>query len=227
MITTVLIDVDDTLLDFHLDEVKAISDTLISFGIEPSDETVALYSGINRALWQALERGEVSREEVLVTRFERLFSALGRDVDPVAARNAYEKRLSCGSGIIEGAHELLAALHGKYSIYIISNGTVAVQTPRLERSGFLPYIDGIFLSERIGAWKPSLEFFSHVLSVIPERDKEKIIVIGDSLSADVRGGRAAGLKTCHFNPLGKPIGDIIPDYTVTRLSEIPALLEGL
>ena len=227
MITTVLIDVDDTLLDFHLDEVTAISDTLLSFGIDPSEETVALYSSINRALWQALERGEVSREEVLVRRFERLFSALGRDIDPVCARNAYEKRLSCGSGIIEGARELLAALHPKYSVYIISNGTVSVQTPRLERSGLLPYIDGVFLSERIGAWKPSEAFFRHVLSNIPERDKAKIIVIGDSLSADVRGGKTVGLKTCHFNPSCKPVTDIIPDYTVTKLSEIPELLEGL
>ena len=225
----VFLDLDDTLFDFHKSEGEALSKTLSSLGIEPTSENLALYSRINRSQWESLERGEVTRDVILVRRFEILFRELGiTNKEPRDAQKLYEGNLCREYHYLPGAIELIEALFGKYKLYLASNGTAVVQDSRIGLSGIAKYFDGIFISERIGYNKPNKEFFDGCFATIKNFSRDEAIIIGDSLTSDIRGGINAGIKTCLFNPMRKPSNtDIIPDYEVYSLSEIPDLLSKI
>lgn len=227
MIKHLFLDIDDTIFDFKKSEKSALSETLTELRIEPTPETVSLYSEINQRQWEALERGEVTREILLVRRYEILFDRLCLKIDAKQAQKIYEKKLSQTYYYLPGAEKLLSSLYGKYEIYFASNGTAIVQDGRIALSGIGRYASGIFISERIGYNKPSREFFDACFEKIDNFKKEEAIIIGDSLTSDILGGINAGIKTCLFNPNAKPIGDIKPDYEVRTLDEIPRLLERI
>lgn len=228
MIKYILFDVDDTLLDFKKAEAAAIRKTFERIGIPVSDEIISRYSEINDSQWKCLERGELTREQVLVRRFDILFDELGLNIPSEMAQASYEYLLGIGHYFIDGAQELLEALDGKYEMYIISNGTANVQDRRLKSAGISRYFKEIFISERVGYDKPSVEFFDACFERIPGFEKDKAIVVGDRLSSDILGGINAGVRTCWFNPKGAPADkDIVPDYEISRLSELPELLEKI
>ena len=228
MIKAVLLDSDDTLLDFTLAEHIALKNTLNEIGIDPKDETISLYSEINKRHWEMLERGELTRAQVLTQRFDRLFEVLGIKADSTQTQAIYERNLSIGHYFIPGAVELLEALHGKYKLYMVTNGNEKVQVPRLESAGIGRFFEEIFISQRIGFDKPRTEFFERCFEKMPHFEKNEMIIIGDSLTSDIKGGINAGIHTCWFNPRGKEgRADIIPEHTVTSLEEIPILLKCL
>lgn len=229
MIKYVLLDIDDTLLDFGKAEAAAIKKTFERIGIPATDEVIARYSEINNAQWSALERGELTRQQVLVRRFDILFEELGiTGVPSEMAQASYEYLLGIGHYFIDGAVELLEALKDKYELYIVSNGTACVQDSRLASAGIAPYFKDIFISERIGADKPSREFFDRAFSRIEGFEREKAIIVGDRLSSDILGGINAGISTCWFNPKRLPPDPDIPaDYEIHALNELPELLKNL
>ena len=228
MIKNVLLDLDDTLLDFHRAEAEAIRHTLREVGIDPTDETVRLYSRINRSCWEKLELGEYTREEVLHKRFDILFDTLGTVGDSHATQRLYEYRLSLGAYYLDGAEELLDTLFGKYRLYLATNGIVNVQSRRIKDSGIGKYFDGIFVSERIGYNKPDKRFFDIAFLEIPDFSHSETVIIGDSLTSDIKGGLNAGIKTVFFNPKGQKNGTgITPHYEISSLSELPKLLKEI
>ena len=228
MIRNVLFDLDDTLFDFHKAEKIALTKTLVHFGIDPTEETLALYSAINAAHWKRLELGEISREEVKVGRYRELFKTIGVECDPVKATAYYESMLAIGHYFMPGAPELLEVLYGKYRLYIVSNGTAKVQEGRIGSSGIKKYMDGIFISQILGANKPDKQFFDICFAEIPDFSLSETVIIGDSLSSDIKGGINAGITTVWFNPKGiENDNDIKPDYTIKELSEVPGLLSQI
>lgn len=228
MIRNVLFDLDDTLFDFHKAEKIALTKTLVHFGIDPTEETLALYSTINAAHWKRLELGEISREEVKVGRYRELFETIGVECDPVKATAYYESMLAIGHYFMPGAPELLEELCRKYRLYIVSNGTAKVQEGRIGSSGITKYMDGIFISQILGANKPDKQFFDICFAEIPDFLLSETVIIGDSLSSDIKGGINAGITTVWFNPKGiENDSDIKPDYTIKELSEVPGLLSQI
>lgn len=228
MIRNVLFDLDDTLFDFHKAEKIALTKTLVHFGIDPTEETLALYSTINAAHWKRLELGEISREEVKVGRYRELFETIGVECDPVKATAYYESMLAIGHYFMPGAPELLEELYRKYRLYIVSNGTAKVQEGRIGSSGITKYMDGIFISQILGANKPDKQFFDICFAEIPDFSLSETVIIGDSLSSDIKGGINAGITTVWFNPKGiENDNNIKPDYTIKELSEVPGLLSQI
>ena len=228
MIEYVFLDLDDTILDFHLAEHTALAATLESLGIPPCEETLARYSEINRACWERLERGELTRHQVLHTRFDILFSELSVDCDSATAQREYEHRLSLEHPFMDGGREVLDALYGRYKLYITSNGTAVVQDRRIAESGIARYFDKIFISQRVGCDKPSREFFNRVFAAIDGFDKSRAIILGDSLTSDILGGLNAGILTCYFNPKGRENkSGIKPHYEISSLSQFTRLLEEI
>ena len=227
MLKFLFIDLDDTILDFHKAEAVALKKTLSHFGVDPTPETCDLYSSINKACWEALERGEMPRAQVGVGRFHKLFSQLGVAVDAAACNDYYWKQLAIGHYFLPGAEATLQTLSKCYQLYIASNGSKSVQWPRLQSANIEQYFQGIFISEELGADKPSKQFFDRCFERIPDFDPQMAMIVGDSLTSDIRGGINAGILTCWVNPKKKTAGAIKPDYEIESLAQLPALLESL
>ena len=227
MIEFLFLDLDDTILDFHKAERIAIGKTIGDFGVEPTEEVRLMYHEINKWHWEQLELGRLTREEVLVNRFGVLFEKLGKTVDAVACARAYEKNLSQGHWFLPGAEEAVDALSKKYRLFLASNGTASVQKGRMTSANLYRFFETVFVSQEIGHNKPSKAYFDACFADIPGFDKEKAIMVGDSLSSDIRGGINAGIKTVWVNPDHKACGEIRPDYEIEYLSQLEALLEGL
>ena len=228
MIEFLFIDLDDTILDFHMAEQVALSKTLRFFGLEPGEQVIARYSQINREHWERLERKELTREEVLVGRFQVLFREYGLTVDPVQCARTYEGNLSQGHYFLPGAREAVESLSKKYRLYLASNGTARVQAGRLESANISHFFEKIFVSQEMGANKPDILYFQRCFAQIPDFDLQKAMIVGDSLSSDILGGIQAGMKTCWVNPTGKPCReDVRPDYEIQSIAQLEALLETL
>ena len=227
MIEFLFLDLDDTILDFHKAERIAISKTIREFGVEPTEEILDLYHGINKWHWEQLELGKLTREEVLVNRFGVLFERLGREVDAPECAKAYETNLSRGHWFLPGAEEAVDRLSKKYRLFLASNGTASVQKGRMTSANLYRFFETVFVSQEIGHNKPSREYFEACFGQIPGFDREKAMIVGDSLSSDIRGGINAGIKTVWVNPDHKDSGDVKPDYEIEYLYQLESLLEGL
>ena len=229
MIEIVLWDVDGTLLDFKAAEKAAIRTLFAEFDLgECTDTMLARYSEINTAFWKRLEKNELSREQVLLGRFEKFFAEYGIDAGIVPAFNE-KYQLSLGDTIVyrDDSLNIVKALKGKVKQYTVSNGTVAAQTKKLERSKLGDWMDGIYLSEKLGIEKPNAGFFEKVFSEICPDDRSKVMIVGDSLTSDIRGGMNAGIKTCWYNPEKRPVpGNYRIDYVISDLHEVIALLDA-
>ena len=228
MLKYILFDLDDTIFDFSKAERVAITEVFDKIGIEPSEKNIERYCEINRECWGMLERGEMTREEIVVLRFDRFFSEFNLDFSPKMTQEMYVRALGSHHYFIEGAENVLSALSKKYKLYAVTNGLFAVQSPRIHDARLDRFFDGYFISEDIGFSKPRVEFFDIAFSKIEGFEKEKAIIVGDSLQSDILGGKNAGVRTCYYNPNNKENkGKIIPDYEIKKLSELPRLLEEI
>ena len=223
--TTILLDLDDTLLDFGAAEKVALSKTLQELGIEPTEAKLHRYHEINISQWEAFERGELSRERVLTRRFELFFEELGLSIDAQACEDRYRHYLGIGHYFVEGAEALLEYLAPKYKLYLASNGVAETQYSRLESAGIGHYFEEIFISETTGHHKPEREYFDYCFARIAYFDPNTTLIIGDSLSSDILGGNNAGIHTCWCNIKRlPPRPDIVPDFEIHSLAELYELL---
>ncbi|MFB6429465.1 YjjG family noncanonical pyrimidine nucleotidase [Bacillus thuringiensis] len=223
---TLLFDVDDTLLDFQKAEKMALRVLFEEKGIPLTDEIEARYKKINKGLWDAFEKGELSRKEVINTRFSLLFQEYGEEVDGILLENNYRNYLEEGNQLMQGAFEFINQIQGEYELYIVTNGVSKTQDKRLRNAGLHSLFKDVFVSEDTGFQKPMKEYFDYVFERIPNFAPEEGLIIGDSLSADIKGGYVAGIDTCWFNPERK-LNDsgIIPTYEVHNFEELEALLK--
>lgn len=222
-----LADLDNTLLDFTASELSAVSRLLEYFGTFPSKELTDAYSAYNDSLWKRLEKGEITRSQLIDTRFTAFFKDHGINGDGALAASLYEKFLSETAIFIPGAKELLNKCRGKIRVYIISNGTERVQTPRIKASGIDKMTDGHFISEVVGYNKPDIRYFEKVCAYIPGFITDQALVLGDSLTADISGGISYGLDTCLFDRNGTQNTNekIKPDYIINELSGLYKILD--
>ena len=222
---TILFDADGTLYDFLRGEREALVLSCRKHGIELSESDIKEYSAINDSLWKALERGEVDKETLRVKRFEIFCSLKGFDCDFHKLSYDYTDFLSEQRFLIDGAEEILEKLTEKCRIYIITNGIGYVQRNRFEKSPIGKYFLDLFISEEVGYEKPSIHFFDYVAEKIPEYDVRKTLVVGDSMTSDMKGGIGAGIDCCYFSESGRgiPEGSKIK-YVISKLSELEKII---
>ena len=227
MIEFLLLDLDDTILDFHKAERLALSKTFRAFGLEPTETVLNRYHEINKWHWEQLELGKLTRAQVLEGRFVQLFRELGLEVDAADCMRSYEHNLSIGHYFLPGAEEAVKRLHEKYRLFLVSNGTAVVQQGRLTSAGLYPYFEKVFISQEVGFNKPDKNYFDRCFAQIPGFDPSKALMVGDSLTSDIQGGINAGVRTVWVNPAHKPADKIRPDYEIEALPQLEALLEEL
>jgi 2-haloacid dehalogenase len=219
-----LFDADNTLLDFDACEAGALERLFREMGLPWSRESAAVYHTANEALWRALERGELTQQELLDTRFAVAFRKLGLEADGKKAEARYRELLGEGAFLMPGAVEVCRELAEGHSLWIVTNGVSNTQRSRLARSGLDRWFQGIFVSGEMGVQKPQPEYFDRVMEALGRPDPREVLLIGDSLTSDIRGGVQAGLPTCWYNPRGKENDTPWkPDYEIRELREIPKL----
>lgn len=222
-IKVILWDIDGTLLDFEKAEKESIKRCFEKFGLGIcSEQMLAEYHIINRRHWAALERGEMSKQEVLEGRFIEFFKLYGFDTSIACDFNlAYQLSLGDTSEYCKNAYETVVACRDKVKQYAVTNGTKTAQEAKLNNTSLINLLDGVFISDVIGHEKPSIEFFDSVFRALPEYDKSDMIIIGDSLTSDMQGGNNAGIKTCFYNPKKSPTNtNLRIDYEISDLSEV-------
>lgn len=217
--TTLLFDNDDTLMDFGDAERQGIERTFLENGVPYNEEIRALYSGINLSFWKRFERGEIEKKEIFTGRFKEFSRQTGYPLDPVKVAADYLKNLAFGHKCVDGAYELLNSLYGKYDIYLVTNGDSKTTEKRVKDSGLGVFYRDVFVSEASGYQKPQREYFQYVFERVREKDKSKMLIIGDSLTSDIAGGMNAGIDTCWYNPRGAK-SDIKPTYEIHSLEEL-------
>ena len=228
MITTILWDVDGTLLNFLAAEKAAIRSLFEEYHLGVcSDEMLKRYSSINTTYWEMLERGEIEKKALLVGRFRDFFEKEGIDSSLAAEFNEkYQLRLGDTIVYCDDSLEIVKSLREKVKQYVVSNGTVIAQTKKLRLSGLGELMDGIFLSEELGVEKPSVRFFDQVFAKIGPVDRSEVMIVGDSLTGDIRGGNNAGILTCWYNPEGTAAKEAVRiDHEIRDLHEVYVLLK--
>lgn len=228
MVEYLFLDLDDTILDFKKAEHIALEKTLRSVGIDPTPEICQMYSRINVSYWERLERKELTRPQVLVGRFAELLETLGVEADAAACADTYAENLGIGHYFLPGAETAVQRLAKKYKLYLASNGTATVQSGRLASANIGHYFQDIFISQNMGADKPSVEYFERCFARIPGIDLRKTMIVGDSLTSDIQGGINAGILTCWVNCRNNPArADICPDYQIESITQLEELLETI
>lgn len=224
--TTLLFDADGTLFDYQKASWEALRQTLQHFSLPFSQTIFTLYQQKNQAQWTLYELGEVTREQLEIRRFAHFFEAAGmRGVSPDEANDAYIDCLGQGAYLLPGALELIESLKGAFALYLVTNGLKQVQYRRLAASPLAQCFDGVFISEETGFQKPQKGFFDYVFAHIAEKDRSRMLIIGDSLSSDIRGGNNAGIATCWLNPGGAAkTNGAVCSYEISRLEELYPLL---
>lgn len=226
MYQNLFFDVDDTLLDFEAGELKSLRQAMHQQAITYTPRLEAAYLEINAGLWRQYEAGTLVREQIFTIRMRELFKRLHLPADPLRAEKDYRKALDQQAILVPRASETLAALRD-YHLYVVSNGIEATQIARLTRSGLIDYFDNVFVSDAIGAPKPTVAFFDYVAKKTPHYDPATSLIIGDSLTSDIQGGINAHMDTVWFNPRFVPNrGSQKPTYTLSDFSDLTKIVKS-
>ena len=221
----VLFDADNTLFDFDRAEHEALAATLREYGVPPTAQSEETYLEINRALWAQFDRGEVSREWLVVERFRRFLRAMEAQGDPAEMNDRYLGHLGEGAFLLPGAEELCRALAPHCTLAIVTNGVARAQRGRFSRSPLRDVIGHLFISEEIGASKPSPDFFRPVFQALGIDDPRRALVVGDNLLTDIQGGLDAGADAAWYDPGHLPPDPAhVPTWTVHSFDELQALI---
>ncbi len=222
---TVLLDVDDTILDFSLSAKAAIIAAAKEFKTAFTEEMFEYYLHLNELLWEDYENGIIDKEHIFKARFQMLFDRFNINADGIEFEKAFQKHFKTEYVFIEGAKEILEYLAGKYDLYVVSNSSFDIQYCRLTKAGIYNYFKKIFVSDKIGHQKPTKEFFDCCFKEIPNFNAKETIIIGDSLTSDILGGNNAGIKTCWFNCKSIPnTKHAVFDYEIHKWEELKEIL---
>lgn len=225
-ITTILWDVDNTLLDFDYSMRNSLKQCFRTVGITESDVMIDRYAEINDMYWKRLERGEISKEKLLVGRFQDLLAEFHLNhIDYLKFKEEFQTNLGTIFSYLDDSLNICKTLQTQYKQYVVTNGVARTQQSKLALSGIKDVMNGLFISDEIGYNKPDKRFFEYCLEHIEEKNRENILIVGDSLTSDIKGGNNVGIRTCWYNPQGKePEEEYSVDYMIRNLHDIYEVL---
>lgn len=219
----ILFDADETLFSFH--SYLGLKSMLKRYGLEFNEQDYEAFQAVNQPLWVAYQNKEINAEALQRIRFESLAQKTGQD--PLVLNRELMDEMAHVSQPLEGVREMLASLHGKVKMGIITNGFNALQQKRLENTQTAGFFDLLVVSETVGVAKPDRQIFDYAFSQMGEVERSKVLMVGDTLASDILGGNLAGIDTCWFNPKGLANETAIqPTYEIRSMAELIALASG-
>jgi 2-haloacid dehalogenase len=223
-----LFDADGTLFDYDRAEASALEKTFAEMGRGFEPAYAATYRRINQEIWHEFERGRISQKRLRTRRFEQLFEQVGIECDAEGFSARYLRNLAAASQLMEGAEEIVKKLHGRAGLMILTNGLTEVQRPRFSQSSIVSYFHDIVISEEVGAAKPDGRIFDVAFEKMGHPRKKDVLMVGDSLTTDIRGGSDYGIDTCWFNPRQKPRNvQVGIQYEIADLKALWDVVEAL
>ena len=222
----ILFDADGTLYDFDKSAVQALKSNFEKNNLEWTAERFEIYERVNKKIWDEFEKGLISTTQIKTERFKRFFDAIGVDgIDSIQFSKDYLEFLSQNNYLLPQAKEIVEWANEKFDLVIVTNGLASVQNPRFKNSELRKYFKHIVISEEIGAAKPHQEIFDFAFNLLKNPNKNEVIIIGDNLSSDIKGGINYGIDTCWINPKGKEnSSNIQPTYEIKELMELKNVL---
>ncbi|HEL2738325.1 TPA: YjjG family noncanonical pyrimidine nucleotidase [Streptococcus suis] len=222
-----LFDLDHTLLDFNRGEEVALTQFLESMQVEDIAAFKEVYRPLNQGMWKDLEKGLITKKELINTRFSKTFAHFGRVVDGQEMALRYQECIGQQGQIFEGADRLLQELvELGYQLYAATNGVTYIQENRLQNSPILSYFNQVFISEKMGTQKPSADFYEKIAEQVACLDMSQFLMIGDSLTADIQGANNAGMDSVWYNPNKlENNSQAQPTYIISNYKELLDLLK--
>jgi len=221
----VLLDLDNTIFDFNTSSHLAFHSFLEDYQIATENGYYQIYKRLNKEVWQQLERGQLTSDEVKWKRFKNFFDHVNRDENPHEANERYLSHLVDHFRFVDGAKDVVQYLSGKYHLGVVTNGLKNVQRARLERSGISDLFKVIVISEEIGHAKPQYGYFQEVFKRMKDPEKDRVLIVGDNISSDIKGGIDYGIDTCWYNHDREEVDlGIIPKYQIEDLQSLKSIL---
>ena len=226
-IKAILYDVDGTLLDFEIQEEVALSYCFEKYNLgELSEEKLELYKRINLGYWEMFEKNLITKEKLVVKRFEDYLEALGVKLDAEEVNDTYFSKLGDTIVFKDNSYELVKSLKGKIKQYVVTNGAIRVQKTKLAKSGFDKLMDDVFISDEVGYQKPRKEFFDAIKNRLGDVANDEILIVGDSLTSDMKLADNCNLISCFYNPKKKDYKvDFKIDYEISDLNEVKKICQ--
>jgi 2-haloacid dehalogenase len=225
--THLLLDADGTLFDYDQAEATALAATFRDLKLGFEAAYAEAYRQINGRIWHEFEQGTITAAQIRTERFRRLFAALSLNADPTAFGQRYLSRLGECAQLIDGVEDTVAALYGIVGLVLITNGLQDVQRARLSRSPIARYLDDVVISEEVGSSKPDPGIFDEAFRRMGNPEKQDVLIVGDSLTSDMQGGRDYGIDTCWYNPHARPLTlDMAISYEIAKLDELLEIVQG-
>jgi len=220
-----LFDADGTLFDFERAAALALAESFAQFGHAYAPKYLPIYNEINLREWRDFEAGKVSWAELPTKRFATFFAAIGIEADPAAFSTGYLRHLSTHTDLLDGAAEVVARLAKVSRLMIITNGLQDVQRPRFAAASISRHFEDFVISEEVRAAKPDPRIFAEAFRRMGHPPKDEVLIIGDSLTSDIKGGNDFGIDTCWYNPRHKPCDqDVEIRHEIQRLHELLAIV---
>jgi YjjG family noncanonical pyrimidine nucleotidase len=221
----ILLDLDDTLLDFGASQKSAFETTLGSLGVPPEDEIFQQFRAINHELWALYEQEALSKQDVFTTRWQRLFETHAVGVEPREINDRFLTDLAENPIWLDGAQEFCRELAAQFKLILVTNGDAMTARSRIKHSGLADLCHGVVISDEVGVAKPHPRIFEHALAVAGAKDKSAVLMIGDNFHADVGGALKFGIDACWFNPSGAASsGEFAPTFVARSHVEIRSWL---
>ena len=228
--TDILLDLDDTLIDTAANTKITVAEIYRDYNLneyfESFDSFFSFYHANVSKLWDAYNKGNITKDEIQRERFAVSLKHLnGFTEERIQTINSdYIGRIMKKDVLVEGAMDLLDYLKERYKLHILSNGFTEMQYKKMESARLsLSYFENIILSDVVGVNKPHPDIFAYAVNKAGV-EKENIIMIGDNLQTDITGASESGIDQIWYNPDKKPVSCFTPTHTIFALKEIKDIL---
>lgn len=226
MYDVLVLDLDNTLIDFDYMEIESLKACLKAHGYPCEKAHIDVYQKINKELWEGLEKGLYRKRDILTKRFEKWLEHFTLEGSPDTLNDYYLKGMSDYLRYMPGAKRFLERIQSHYVVVLMTNGVCQAQQKKLDKGQMRRYFDHVIISDDIGFHKPQVEIYDYMMTLIGSYDKQRMLMIGDSLGSDILGGQRFGIDTCYYNPKGQS-HHAHPTYEIKHFKEMNDILQNL